>query len=170
MRDSGRGTSLLGPFGPGGDANVEWTAVVTAISTAAIALLLALPALASFFLFSEVRRAIKTMDRFADTLQREVLPAIQSVRGISEQATQITTKIRSEIDGLVETSQDLRGRVRRAADATEDRLNDLEALLDVVYEEVEDTALGMAAALRTTRRGVSVIGAMKRVFGRGRRG
>lgn len=149
---------------------MEWTAVVTAISTAAIALLLALPAVASFFLFGELRRAVRTLEKFADTLQREVLPAVQSVRGISEQATQITTKIRSEVQGLVETSQDLRGRVTRAADATEDRLNDLEALLDVLYEEVEDTALDVAAALRTTRRGVSVIGAVKRVFGRGRRG
>jgi len=147
---------------------VEWTAVVTAISTAAIAVLLALPAIATFFLFSELRRAVRTLERFGDALQREVLPAIQSVRGISEQATLITTKIRTEVEGLVETSQDLRSRVARAADATEDRLNDLEALVDVLYEEVEDTALDVAAALRTARRGVSVIGAVKRVFRRGR--
>ena len=147
---------------------MEWTAVVTAISTAAIAVLLALPAIATFFLFSELRRAVRTLERFGDALQREVLPAIQSVRGISEQATLITTKIRTEVEGLVETSQDLRSRVARAADATEDRLNDLEALVDVLYEEVEDTALDVAAALRTARRGVSVIGAVKRVFRRGR--
>lgn len=147
---------------------MEWPAVVTAIATAAIAVLLALPAVASFLLFRELRRAVGALERFGETLQRDVLPAVQSIRGISEQATQIATKVRGEVDGLVETSQDLRGRVKRAADATEDRLNDLEALLDVLYEEVEDTALDVAAALRTTRRGVSVIGAVKRVFRRGR--
>lgn len=147
---------------------MEWPAVVTAISTAAIALLLALPAVASFMLFRELRRAVGALERFGDTIQREVVPAIQSARGIAEQATQIATTVRTEVNGLVETSQDLRGRVTRAADATEDRLNDLEALLDVLYEEVEETALDVAAALRTTRRGVSVLGAVKRVFRRGR--
>jgi len=145
---------------------MEWPAIVTAVSTAVIAVLLALPAVASFLLFRELRRAVRALERFGDTVQREVLPAVQSARGIADQATQIAATIRGEVDGLVETSQDLRGRVKRAADATEDRLNDLEALLDVLYEEVEDTALDVAAALRTTRRGVSVIGAVKRVFRR----
>src|SRR5258705_575324 len=143
---------------------IPWTDVVTAISAAVIAILLALPAVASFLLFRELRRAVRALERFGDTVQREVLPAVQSARGIADQATQIAAKIRGEVDGLVETSQDLRGRVKRAADATEDRLNDLEALLDVLYEEVEDTALDVAAALRTTRRGAGMISAMKRAF------
>jgi hypothetical protein len=37
---------------------MPWTDVVTAISTAVIAVLLALPALASFFLFRELRKAV----------------------------------------------------------------------------------------------------------------
>lgn len=149
---------------------MEWPAVVTAISTAVIALLLALPAVASFLLIRELRRAVRTMERFGETVRNEVLPAVQATRGIVDQASQIAASVRGEVDGILQTSQDLRGRVTRAADSTEDRLNDLEALLDVLYEEVEETALDVAAALRTTRRGVSVISAMKRVFGRGRRG
>ena len=65
---------------------------------------------------------------------------------------------------MVETSRDLRARLQRAADAAEGRLGDLEALLDVLYEEVEETALDVASALRTTRRGASVLSAMKRAF------
>jgi len=147
---------------------MEWPAVVTAIATATIAILLALPAIASFLLFRELRKAMRTLEKFGETIQRDVVPVIQSARGIAEQATQIATTVKTEVGGLVETSQDLRGRVKRAADATEDRLSDLEALLDVLYEEVEATALDVAAALRTTRRGVSVLGAVKRVFRRGR--
>lgn len=149
---------------------MEWPAVVTAISTAAIAILLSFPAVASFLFIRELRRAVRAMEQFGETVQQEVLPAVQATRGIVEHASQIAASVRGEVDGLVQTSQDLRGRVTRAANATEDRLNDLETLLDVLYEEVEDTALDVAAALRNTRRGVSVIGAMKRVFGRGRRG
>ena len=143
---------------------MDWPEVVTAISTAVIAILLALPAVASFFLFRELRRAVRTLERFGDTLEKEVVPAVQSARGVVEQASQVAVTVRTEVEGMAETSRDLRARVKRAADATEERLADLETLLDVLYEEVEDTALDVAAALRTTRRGASVFSAMKRAF------
>ena len=65
---------------------------------------------------------------------------------------------------MVETSRDIRTRVGNAADAAESRLLDLEALLDVVQEEVEETVLDVAAALRTTRRGSTILRSMKRIF------
>ena len=143
---------------------MPWTDVVVAISTAIIAILLALPAVAVCFLFRELRRAIALLERSADTLQREIVPAVHSVRSVLEQATQVAGTVRTEVEGVVETSRDLRIRVKRAADAAEVRLSDLETLLDVVYEEVEDTALDVASALRTTRRGVGMFSAMKRAF------
>ena len=53
--------------------------------------------------------------------------------------------------------------------AAEERLQDVGTLLDILHEEVEDTVLDVAAALRTTRRGVSVFGAMKRALLKRRR-
>jgi methyl-accepting chemotaxis protein len=143
---------------------MPWTDVVTAISTAVIAILLALPAFASFLFIRELQRAVRILERSADTLQREIVPAIQSVRGAMEQARQAAGTVRTEIEAVVDTSKDLRGRVKRAADAAEVRLSDLETLLDVVYEEVEDTALDVASALRTTRRGMGLFSAVKRAF------
>jgi uncharacterized protein YoxC len=143
---------------------MPWTQVVIAISTAIIAILLTLPALASFFLFRETRRAVALLERSAETLQKEIVPSLQSARGLLQQANQVAGTVRGEIEAVVGTSRDLRGRVKRAADAAEARLTDLEALLDVVYEEVEDTALDVASALRTTRRGAGMFSAMKRAF------
>jgi hypothetical protein len=143
---------------------MPWTDVVTAISTAVIAVLLALPALASFLLFRELRRAVRALERFSETLHKEIVPALQSARGVVEQANQLAGTVRSEVDAVIQTSRDLRTRVKRAANVAELRLTDLETLLDVVYEEVEDTALDVAAALRTTRRGAGVFSAMKRAF------
>jgi len=77
--------------------------------------------------------------------------------------------VREEVDQLVATSRDLRGRVSDAAGALDDRVRDLEAVLDVLQEEVEETALDVAAALRATRRGASLLRGLKRVFLRGRR-
>jgi methyl-accepting chemotaxis protein len=143
---------------------MQWTDVVTAISTAVIAVLLALPALASFFLFRELRRAVTALERFSDTLQKEIVPAVHSARSMLEQASQVAGTVRGEVEAIVDTSKELRGKVKQAANAAEVRLVDLETLLDVVYEEVEETALDVAAALRTTRRGAGLLSKMKRVI------
>ena len=72
--------------------------------------------------------------------------------------------VRGEVDALAGTSKDLRARVLRAADAMEDRLANLDALLDILHEEVEGTVLDVSAALHTARRGVSIFGSLKRAF------
>ena len=82
---------------------MEWPAVVTAISTTAIAALLVLPAVVSFLLFRDLKRAVRALEWLGDTVQREVLPAVHSARGFAEQASQMAAKIRGEVDGLVET-------------------------------------------------------------------
>ena len=89
---------------------------------------------------------------------------LETAKSIVSEAGQVAVRLRTEVDGIVETSQDVRERVLNAAEAAEDRLIDIEALLDVLQDEVEDTALDVAAALRTTRRGTAIFGAMKRAF------
>ena len=44
----------------------------------------------------------------------------------------------------------------RAADKAEERLTDLDALAEVMQEEIQETALDAAAALQNVRRGLSV--------------
>ena len=59
---------------------MQWPEVVTAVATAVIALLLAFPALASFLLFRELRRAVSTLERFGDTIEKEIMPTVKSAR------------------------------------------------------------------------------------------
>ena len=67
------------------------------------------------------------------------------------------------------------GRLRRPAggsaarwsagiDRMEVKLADLETLYDVVHDEVEDTALDVAAALRSARQGNGMIGRVRRLL------
>jgi hypothetical protein len=147
---------------------LEWTAVVTALSTAAIALLIAVPAVASVFVFAELKRAIAAMHRLVETLNRDAGPALQTARQAIDDAGTMVTSLRGEVEQIAGTSKEIRLRVVRAADAAEERLQDVGTLLDILHDEVEDTVLDVAAALRTTRRGVSVFGAMKRAFRRRR--
>ncbi len=89
-----------------------------------------------------VRAAVKAIKGFAG-------PAIADVR-------QLIGSIRTEADALVGTSRDVRQRIVRAVDAAEDRLTSLDALAEVVQDELEETALDAAATMRNVRRGLSV--------------
>ncbi|HEX4573977.1 MAG TPA: hypothetical protein VH158_02510 [Gemmatimonadales bacterium] len=120
-----------------------WVAVVTGISLAILALAAVAIALASVIAALGVRAFLRVLRALAG-------PALGDVR-------QLVASIRAEADGLVGTSRDLRGRIVRAADAAEARLADLDALFEVVQEEVESTALDVAATLRNVRRGLSVL-------------
>jgi uncharacterized protein YoxC len=94
---------------------------------------------------------------------------LDSVKKVVDDATEVMAAVKSEADGFVDSVRDVRGGVNALVGRVEERLQDLDALIDVLQYEVEETALDIAAAMRTTRRGTTVLRAMKRAFlGRGR--
>ena len=119
-----------------------WVGVVSAISLAIIALAALVAAAAIIAAALGVRAAVKALKGFAG-------PAIADVR-------QLIGSIRTETDALVGTSRDVRQRIVRAVDAAEERLTSLDALTEVMQEELEETALDAAATMRDVRRGLSV--------------
>lgn len=120
-----------------------WVAVVTGISLAILALAAIAIALSSVIAVLALRTALRVLEGLAG-------PALGDVR-------QLVATIRAEADGLVGTSRELRTRILKAADAAEERLADLDALFEVVQDEVETTALDIAATLRNVRRGLTVL-------------
>lgn len=132
-----------------------WTAVVGALSLFVLALS------AIVIAASAVATAL-AMRLFLRVLRELAGPAVGDVRAL-------LASIRTEADGLVGTSRALRERIVRAADAAEARLNDLDAVVEVVQQEVESTAVDVAATLRTVRRGVSLLEWGRRTLKRGKK-
>ena len=132
-----------------------WVAVVTGISLAVLALSAIAIALSSVVAALGVRAFLRVLEHLAG-------PALSDLR-------RLVTTIRAEAEGVAETSRDLRGRIVRAADAAQARLADLDALFEVVHEEVESAALDVAATLRTMRRGLSVVEWGRRALRRGKK-
>lgn len=120
----------------------SWVGVVSALSLAVIALAAIVVAVASVVAALRLRM-------FAHLLEQLAGPAISDVR-------LLIGTIKGEADALVGTSRDIRLRIVRAADAAESRLSELDALVEVVQEEVEETALDAAVTLRNLRRGFSL--------------
>ena len=132
-----------------------WSAVVGAVSLGVIALSALVVAVAAVMSALAVREFLLVFRQVAG-------PAVDDVR-------QLVGNIRREADALVGASRDIRLRIMKAADAAETRLQDLHALVEVVQDEVEDTALDAAATLRGVRRGLSVWRWGKKLIGRRRR-
>lgn len=119
-----------------------WVGVVSAISLAIIALAAITVAVASVATALGFRALVKVLEGLAG-------PAIQDVR-------QLIATIKGEAEALAGTSREIRLRIVRAADAAESRLSDLDALVEIIQEEVEDTVVDAAATLRNVRRGLSL--------------
>jgi methyl-accepting chemotaxis protein len=146
-----------------------WAEVVTAISTAIIAAGVVIAGVMAVVTMNEFRSLARAVQRVAELLERDARPTLDSARRLVDDAQHVVSSLRREADDIVDSSQDVRERMQRLLKRTEERLQDLDALIDVVQYEVEETALDVAAALRTTRRGATVFRAMKKAFlGRGR--
>lgn len=143
---------------------MSWADAVTAISTAIIAVTLIVVSFSWLLWLKEMRDMQQKIARLMDVVDREARPALQSARTIMEDGQRLVTSFRNEADGVVGAAHDARQRLERLVLRVEERLQDLDALIDVFQYELEETALDVAAALRTTRRGATVFKAMKRAF------
>ncbi len=146
-----------------------WPEVVTAVSTAIIAVVVLAVGGGLLVLLREIRGLTRVIERVADTMEHDAKPVLEAVRNVVADATGVVDAIKSEAEGFTDTVRDVREGVNGLVVRVEERLLDLDALIDVLQYEVEETALDIAAAMRTTRRGTTVLRAMKRAFlGRGR--
>lgn len=145
-----------------------WEAL-TAVAVAVLALMSVVLTIALVLWLRDLGRLMVRLDAFAQVLERDGPPLLNAARSVAEDATKVVGSVRGEVAQLVATSRDLRTRVSVAAGALDERVRDLEAVLDVLQEEIEETALDVAGALRATRRGASLLRGLKRAFLRGRR-
>lgn len=132
-----------------------WVAVVTALSLMILALSAIVIAASAVATALGLRASLRVLRELAG-------PAVGDVRAL-------VATIRTEAEGLVGTSRELRERIVRAADAAEARLAELDAVVEVVQEEVESTVVDVAATLRSVRRGVSLLEWGRRTLKRGKK-
>jgi uncharacterized protein YoxC len=102
-------------------------------------------------------------------LQRRLNPLMDTVDRLADAGEDLGEKIRDEVERILETSRRLRRSTIRGARRVRGRLQDLDALYEVVSGEVQDTALDLAAKLRTVRTGASFLQRIRRLLIRGRR-
>lgn len=145
-----------------------WVGPTMAISLAFIALAFIAIAFAVVVALAKVRSELQHAGRLLSGVQDDVRSAAKTVRNLTEQGQELLVMVRHEAGAFAQTSRRLRRKVVRGMDRVEERLEDLDALYGVVHEEVEDSALDVAAALRSFRRGDGMIGRVRRLLVPGR--
>lgn len=102
-----------------------------------------------------------------------VLTVLKQVKHLKEHLAKVTKETRAvadrlkgEVDGYVELSGEARGKIRVAIDSVEGRLKDIDALVEVLHEEAEETALDVAAFVRTARHAGGVLGTARKMMRR----
>lgn len=150
-------------------ATPDWVGPTAAISLAVIAVsilgVVAVLAYAALRILAETRK-VSTMIR---GYQEDVGQAIANVRRLTDQGQDLLVLVRQEVGAFTQTSRRVRRKLVRGVDNIEAKLIDLETLYQLVHEEVEDTALDVAAALRTSRQGDGMLGRVRRLIVPGRR-
>lgn len=146
-----------------------WVGPTAALSLLVIALCFLVIPVVVLTAGRALARTAEELKSEISTLRGELGPAIQSVNRVATKVEGISDQVSGEIYDLVETSRRTRYDFERGLKRAKARLEDLDALAEVMQEEVEETALDAAAAMRSVRTAGGAIGLIRRLLVRGRR-
>lgn len=138
-----------------------WVGPTMAVSLALIALAFVVIAGSIGLLLREAAREMRQLSRVIESLQGDLRPALLAVQTVSDEGRRLAGLIGGEAEELVNASREMRTGLRR-------RLANLEAVYEVLEEEVEETALDVAVTLRTLRTGAGWYARLRRLLGGGR--
>ena len=141
-----------------------WVGPTMAISLAVIALAVLGAAVAVGIAALRLAGQVQRVGTLVDGMQDDLRQSITAVRRLTEQGQDLVVLLRHEAGAFAQTGRRLRRKMVRGVDRMESKLADLETLYDVVHEEVEDTALDVAAALRSVRAGTGMLGRVRRLL------
>jgi len=146
-----------------------WIGPTVAISLLAIALSFVAIAVVLLRLGLRAADESKKLSQELSELRSDIAPTIRALNKLAETGEEVGVKVRNEVLALVRLSRRVRRSVQRGTQRVRGRLEDLDALYEVVRDEVEETALDVAATLRTVRTGASALSRIKRFLVRGRK-
>lgn len=147
-----------------------WIGPTMAISLALIAAcFLGIAAAVAIALKEAVERGQSLAKELAE-LRHDLGPTLKALNRLGTGGAEVVELAQEEVREIIYTTRRLRKDVEKSVTRARRRLADFEAVVEVVQEEVEETALDLGAALRTVRTGTGVIGRLRRLVLPRRRG
>lgn len=141
----------------------SWVGVTIAISLVVIAFCVLGVAVTALFSLREIRQISESITLELEGLRRELAESLGVVKRLGQQGQDVLDLAKGEISEIVRLTSGLREDVEQGARHAKRRLADFDAVLEVVQEEVEETAIDFGATLRSAREGSSMIGQLSRL-------
>jgi uncharacterized protein YoxC len=134
-----------------------WFETVTGIASSIMTLTLVgltiflAPAAWSFW------RTFRKVREIIDRVYADITPITHHASSIADNLDYITTSIRSDVQQVNATIASANRRLHQAVELTETRLNEFNALLQVVQQEAEQAFVSTASAVRGVRTGAAAL-------------
>ena len=140
-----------------------WVGTTMAISLPVIALCFLGIAAAVVLSLKAASERMRALSHELSGLRQDLGPALTAVNRLIDGSAEVVELAEDEVREIIHTTRRLRRDVEKSVERARERLADFEAVVDVVQEEVEETALDFGAALRTVRTGTGMIGRLRRL-------
>jgi uncharacterized protein YoxC len=101
------------------------------------------------------RKSYKKISDMLDKIYGDINPLMRHASAISDNVDYITTSIRVDVQQVSQTVAAVNQRLQEAVAGAQDRMNELNALLDVVQEEAESAFLTTASTIRGVQTGIN---------------
>ena len=132
-----------------------WDAAMTAsIVVMGLTALLLLVLLAVVLV--QIRRAARGLDRLKDRVGAD--PGVERLRKVAENLDYITHSLRGDVDRMSRSVTRISERLDQASHRMEERIEDFNALMEVVQGEAEAVFIDTASTVRGVREGTRSLG------------
>ena len=101
------------------------------------------------------RKSYKKISDMLDKIYGDVNPLMRHASAIADNVDYITTSIRVDVQQVSQTVAAVTQRLQDAVSGAEDRMKQLNALLDVVQEEAESAFVTTASTIRGVQTGIN---------------
>jgi uncharacterized protein YoxC len=101
------------------------------------------------------RKSYKKVSEMLDKVYGDINPLMRHASAIADNVDYISTAIRVDVQQVSQTVAAVNQRLQQAANLAEDRINQLNALLDVVQEEAESAFVTTASTIRGVQTGIN---------------
>lgn len=125
-----------------------------------VVLLLAVAALSGFiWLIITIRRAVESVTRQVDKFAAESRPLISEASDLVRESREAVAVLRRGAEDISEGATALSEELLNIADSAAQRVDEVNAVLDVLQEGLEDAAISAASAARGISTGAAVLAA-----------
>jgi uncharacterized protein YoxC len=101
------------------------------------------------------RKSYKKISDMLDKVYGDINPLMRHASAIADNVDYISTAMRVDVQQVSQTVAAVNQRLQRAVGAAEERINQLNALLDVVQEEAESAFVTTASTIRGVQTGIN---------------